>query len=56
VDELFLTVSPLLAGRGSSQTYGLVEGAALLPERTEEARLRSVRLHGAHLFLHYVLS
>ena len=56
VDELFLTVSPLLAGRGSGETYGLVEGAALLPGPTEEARLRSVRLHGAHLFLHYGLS
>ena len=56
VDELFLTVSPLLAGRGRGEAYGLVEGAALLPERTEQARLRSVRLHGAHLFLHYGLS
>ncbi|HEX3291559.1 MAG TPA: dihydrofolate reductase family protein [Gaiella sp.] len=56
VDELFLTVSPLLAGRGVSVSYGLVEGAALLPGRTEEARLRSVRLHGSHLFLHYGLS
>ncbi len=56
VDELFLTVSPLLAGRGSAESYGLVEGAALLPERAEEAPLRSVRLHGAHLFLHYALS
>ncbi|HEY7344437.1 MAG TPA: dihydrofolate reductase family protein [Gaiella sp.] len=56
VDDLFLTVSPLLAGRGAAASYGLVEGAALLPERREEARLRSVRLHGAHLFLHYALS
>jgi riboflavin biosynthesis pyrimidine reductase len=56
VDELFLTVSPLLAGRGVTVSYGLVEGAALLPGRTEEARLRSVRLHGSHLFLHYALA
>ena len=55
VDDLFLTVSPLLAGSGMSASYGLVEGAALLPERTEEAGLRSVRLHGSHLFLHYAL-
>jgi riboflavin biosynthesis pyrimidine reductase len=56
VDDLFLTVSPLLAGRGALVAYGLVEGAALLPERTEEAHLRSVRRHGGHLFLHYALS
>jgi riboflavin biosynthesis pyrimidine reductase len=56
VDELFLTVSPLLAGRGTAVTYGLVEGAALLPGRNEHVRLRSVRLHGGHLFLQYALS
>jgi riboflavin biosynthesis pyrimidine reductase len=55
VDELFLTVSPLLAGRGVAVSYGLVEGAALLPGRTEEASVRSVRLHGSHLFVHYAL-
>ena len=55
IDELFLTVSPLIAGRGSTVSYGLVEGAALLPGRAAEARLRSVRLHGSHLFLHYAL-
>jgi len=54
VDELFLTVSPLLAGRPPT-AVGLVEGAALLPERSDEARVRSVRLHGSHLFLHYAL-
>ena len=54
VDELFLTVSPLLAGRPDT-AIGLVAGAALLPDRAEPARLRSVRLHGSHLFLHYAL-
>ena len=33
VDELFLTVSPLLAGRPPTGSFGLVEGVALLPER-----------------------
>lgn len=54
VDTLFLTVSPLLAGR-LEPTLGLVEGVALLPDRTQQARLRSVRVHGSHLFLQYDL-
>ena len=54
VDDLFLTVSPLLAGRGTT-AFGLVEGVSLLPGREQEARLRSVRAHGSHLFLHYAL-
>jgi riboflavin biosynthesis pyrimidine reductase len=55
VDELFLTLSPLLAGRLASGSLGLVEGIALLPERTRPARLRSVRVDDSHLFLHYAL-
>lgn len=55
VDELFLTVSPLLAGR-SPTALGLVEGIALLPERTRHGKLRSARAHGSHLFLQYALS
>ena len=55
VDELFLTVSPLLAGRPPSGSFSLVEGAALLPEREQPARLRSARAHGSHLFLQYAL-
>jgi riboflavin biosynthesis pyrimidine reductase len=55
VDELFLTVSPLLAGRPSSGSFGLVEGAALLPDHARTARLRSARAHGSHLFLQYAL-
>jgi riboflavin biosynthesis pyrimidine reductase len=55
VDDLFLTVSPLLAGRLPAGHLGLVEGVALLPERARRARLRSVRAHADHLFLHYAL-
>ncbi len=43
VDELFLTSSPRLAGRGSGTRLGLVEGTALLPAVRREARLLSVR-------------
>jgi riboflavin biosynthesis pyrimidine reductase len=55
VDELFLTVSPLLAGRGTSSRLGLVEGVELVPQRRVAGRLRSVRTHGSHLFLRYGL-
>ncbi len=57
VDELFLTVSPLLAGRSElGRRLGLVEATELLPDRREPARLLSARRDGAHLFLRYGLS
>jgi riboflavin biosynthesis pyrimidine reductase len=56
VDELFLTVSPLLAGRSElGLRLGLVEATELLPGHTEQARLLGVRRDGAHLFLRYGL-
>jgi riboflavin biosynthesis pyrimidine reductase len=55
VDELFLTVSPVLAGRGESVRLGLVEGVELVPVTRVSGRLRSVRAHGSHLFLRYRL-
>jgi len=55
VDELFLTVSPLLAGRAATGRLGLVEGVELLPQTRVAGRLRSVRTHGSHLFLRYGL-
>jgi riboflavin biosynthesis pyrimidine reductase len=55
VDELFLTVSPVLAGRGLTTRLGLVEGVELLPGARVAGRLRSVRAHGSHLFLRYRL-
>jgi riboflavin biosynthesis pyrimidine reductase len=54
VDDLFLTVSPLLAGRSNAvEKLGLVHGLDLLPEQRVEARLESVRIEGEHLFLRY---
>jgi riboflavin biosynthesis pyrimidine reductase len=54
LDELFLTVSPLLAGRSStSGRPGLVEGIDLLPGRKVSSELLSARRHGSHLFLRY---
>jgi riboflavin biosynthesis pyrimidine reductase len=55
VDELFLTVSPILAGRADAARLGLVEGVELLPQVRIAGRLRSVRAHGSHLFLRYGL-
>jgi riboflavin biosynthesis pyrimidine reductase len=55
VDELFLTMSPLLAGRGGAPRLGLVEGVELMPQTRVAGRLRSVRSHGSHLFLRYGL-
>jgi len=56
VDELFLTVSPVLAGRaGATARLGLVEGVELVPETRVAGRLRSVRANGSHLFLRYDL-
>jgi riboflavin biosynthesis pyrimidine reductase len=56
VDELFLTVSPLLAGRSTTPRLALVEGLELLPDTPLEARLLSVRRSGGHLFLRYATS
>jgi riboflavin biosynthesis pyrimidine reductase len=56
VDELFLTVSPVLAGRSTTPRLALVEGLELLPDTPLEARLLSVRRSGGHLFLRYATS
>ncbi|MHB8469538.1 MAG: dihydrofolate reductase family protein [Gaiellaceae bacterium] len=55
VDELFLTLSPVVAGRLGLGRLGLVEGVELLPTLQLEPRLLSVRRHGGHLFLRYAL-
>lgn len=55
VDDLFLTVSPLLAGRAATRHLGLVEGVELLPGSERRTSLRSVRAHASHLFLQYEL-
>jgi riboflavin biosynthesis pyrimidine reductase len=56
VDELFLTVSPVLAGRAATARLGLIEGVELVPQTHVAGRLRSVRTHGSHLFLRYDLT
>jgi riboflavin biosynthesis pyrimidine reductase len=57
VDELFLTVSPLLAGRiADDPRLALAEGCDLLAGGPPRAALASVRRAGDHLFLRYALA
>ncbi len=53
VDELFLSVSPVLAGRLGPGRLALVEGVELLPQVRVAPRLVSARRAGDHLFLRY---
>jgi riboflavin biosynthesis pyrimidine reductase len=54
LDELFLTLSPRLAGRDSqSERLGLIAGRAFLPERVVTGSLNGLRKSGSHLFLRY---
>lgn len=54
VDELFLTLSPLLAGAEHTSRSALVEGVDLLPLHVE-GRLLGLRRQGSHLFARYEL-
>ena len=55
VDELFLTVSPLLAGRSGVPRLSLADGIELLPDVRVAGDVLSIRRHGDHLFLRYAL-
>jgi riboflavin biosynthesis pyrimidine reductase len=55
LEEAFLTLSPVLAGRGTRPRPGMVDGVELLPERGVWGRLAGVRRHQDHLFLRYRL-
>ena len=57
VDELFLTLSPLLLGRVSTDVrFGLVEGTDLIGAGPVPGRLLGARRAGDHLFLRYALA
>jgi riboflavin biosynthesis pyrimidine reductase len=53
--ELFLTTSPLIAGRHTTPRPGLVDGIELLPHRAHWSDLISLRRRGSYLFLRYRL-
>ena len=56
VDELFLTLSPLLAGRiPADPRFAMVEGVDLVPNGPPGGRLTGVRRDVDHLFLRYEL-
>jgi len=53
LDEAFLTISPVVAGRGEEKRLGMVEGVELLPGKGAWNKLLSARRHGDYLFLRY---
>ncbi len=54
VDELFLTLSPQIAGRkGDSIRPGLVQGIEFMPDRAPGFQLLSVKQRAEHLYLRY---
>jgi riboflavin biosynthesis pyrimidine reductase len=55
LDEVFLTVSPVLAGRDREKRLGMVEGIELLPDKGAWSQLLSARQHGDYLFLRYAV-
>ncbi len=57
VDELFLTISPQIAGRDSGSTeLGLVAGHRFAPANPRWGELVSLKRAGSHLFTRYVFN
>lgn len=54
VDQLFLTVSPSLAGQRGDQSFGIILGVDF-GRSPKWSRLLSIRRHESHLFLRYAL-
>jgi riboflavin biosynthesis pyrimidine reductase len=55
VDEAFVTISPVLAGRDQEARLGMVAGAEFLPDNGAWSRLLSARRHADFVFLRYGL-
>jgi riboflavin biosynthesis pyrimidine reductase len=55
LDEAFVTISPVVAGRNGEPRMGMVAGAEFLPGRGLWTKLLSARRHGDFLFLRYGL-
>jgi riboflavin biosynthesis pyrimidine reductase len=55
LDEAFVTISPVIAGRDDEPRQGMVAGVELLPGRGRWTTLLSARRHGDFLFLRYGL-
>ena len=55
LDEAFVTISPVIAGRDEELREGMVAGVELLPGQGRWTKLLSARRHGDFLFLRYAL-
>ena len=55
LDEAFITVSPVIAGRDAEQRLGMVAGVEFLPSTQIWSRLISARRAGDFMFLRYGL-
>ena len=55
VDDVFLSLAPVIAGRRAGERLGFAAGTALLPERRQAARLVSLRRAGDFVFARYNL-
>jgi riboflavin biosynthesis pyrimidine reductase len=55
LDEAFITISPVIAGRGEEPRLGMVAGVEFLPGRGVWTTLLSARRHDDFLFLRYGL-
>jgi hypothetical protein len=54
LDELFLTLAPLIAGRdGHIERGGIVAGKIFEPDHPHWGKLISIKFGGSHLFLRY---
>ncbi|TMC85078.1 MAG: hypothetical protein E6J06_04770 [Chloroflexi bacterium] len=56
LNEAFVTISPVIAGRDVDARLGMVAGVELLPERQLWSTLLSARRHRDFLFLRYLLT
>jgi riboflavin biosynthesis pyrimidine reductase len=53
LEDVFLTISPVVAGRDREERLGMVAGVELLPKVGVWGTLSSARRHGDYLFLRY---
>lgn len=53
LDELFLTIAPVPAGRSDAMRPGLIAGQEFLPAHRHSADLVDARRHASYLFLRY---
>lgn len=55
LDEVFLTIAPVVAGGDAGERLGMVAGVEFLPDMGAWGKLLSCRRHSDYLFLRYGL-